>query len=347
MPGSNGERERRGGQRRSAFYATCPSGLARILRDQLALLPGVELTGRGSDGHTDYVLFDADAGGRALALRSRLADGVFAEAGQAARAGITDPYVLAGRCWRPEPVQRALSVWAEQVRPLAAAMSYQVVTQVHSGPRSLRAGLRDALIELIGSGRPRWRHAADGQLEICIAEWRNGEFVTGLRLGGNRVAQAAGPETLASAVAAALVYLAGDPGGMLLDPCCGRGEILAQAVASGWTAEGSDPDPAQLAAAQRAVPGAVAREGDAAGILEADGSVEACVTRLPVTRAADPDWLGAALAEMSRVTRSGGMVIVLAPDFPRSAIPAALRLRRQVPVRLAAGRQYAWVFRRA
>jgi len=59
------------------------------------------------------------------------------------------------------------------------------------------------------------------------------------------------------------------------------------------------------------------------------------------------DWAEAALAEMSRVTRTGGSVVLLAPDLPRPAIPGTLRLRRQVPVRLAGSRSTIWVFRRA
>jgi hypothetical protein len=356
MTVSDGGRERRGGQRRggqrrSPFFATCPAGFGRVLRSQFAGITGVEITGRGTDGESDYVLFEADAGGRAQALRSRLADGVFAEAGRAERAGNTDPYLLAASCWRPEPVQRALSVWAEQVRPLTAAMTYQVQTRMQTGPRSLRTGLRAALADVIGSGRPKWRASAAGQLEIWLAEWRAGQLVAGLRLAGNRSGPASGPEALPPlealppAVAAALVYLAGDSRGVLLDPCCGRGEILGQAVAAGWTAEGTDPDPERLAAAQRAAPAAVARQGDADEILAADATVDACVTRVPADRA--PAWLDAALAELSRVTRSGGAVVALAADIPRAAIPPALRLRRQVPVQLAAGRAYAWVFHRA
>jgi hypothetical protein len=48
---------------------------------------------------------------------------------------------------------------------------------------------------------------------------------------------------------------------------------------------------------------------------------------------------------MSRVTRGGGAVVLLAADVP--AWPAALRLRRQVPVQLPAGRETIWLFRRA
>jgi hypothetical protein len=320
----------------SQFFATCPAGLARILRDQLATVPGVDVTARGSDGASDYVLFDADRPGRAAALRCRLADGVFAEAGRARRT--LDPAVLAARCWQPESAQRALSVWAEQVRPLSAVMSFQVTTRVRTGSGALRAGLRPAMIDAITRYRPRWQPAASGELEIWLSEWRDGELAAALRLGGNR----SGPAFLPAAVAAAMVHLArevvagevvaGGASGVLLDPCCGQGTILTEAVAAGWTAEGTDvPAPA--------VPGATVREGHASEILEPDGSVDACVTRLGPDEALAP-----ALAEMSRVTRGGGAVVVLAADIPEH--PPALRLRRQIPVRLGSGRQVIWVFRR-
>jgi hypothetical protein len=312
----------------SRFFATCPAGLGRILRDRLAAEPGVEITARGTDGQSDYVLFDADRAGRAEALRCRLADGVFAEAGRAGRtARAADPRALAAACWRPETAQRALSVWAEQLRPLNPVMSFRVTTRVQTGPRALRSGLRPAMIEAISRYRPRWRPSASGELEIWLAEWRDGDVVAGLRLGGN----GGGPAVTPAAVAAAMVYLAGEPGGFLFDPHCGRGTILAEAVAVGWTAAGTDVPPP-------AVHGA--REGTASEILEPDDSVDACVTTL----APDP---AAALAEMSRVTRSGGAVVVLAADIARESIPPALRLRQQVPVRLADSRNVIWVFRRA
>ena len=117
--------------------------------------------------------------------------------------------------------------------------------------------------------------------------------------------------------------------------------MLAQALAAGWSAAGTDIDPAAVAAAAARLPGADVQLGDARELLLADDSVAACASWLP---AGGPpggwdEWAMLALAELSRVTRSGGPVVLLAPGLPRSAIPAALRLRRQVPLRLAGG---AW-----
>jgi len=314
-------------QRRSEFFGTCPPGLGRLLRDRLAETPGVTVTAAGSDGESDVVLFDADRDGRVLATGIRQADGVFAVAARARRSAAADPAVLAARCWQRDGAQRALSLWAEQVRPLSPAMTFRVAARMQTGPRALRAGLRAALAEVIRRDRPRWRPSAAGELEICLCEWHDGELVTGLRLGGNAAGAAA---AVPPAVAAAMVALAGPPGSVLLDPCRGSGTVLAEARAAGWRAEGTGAD-------------AAARAGHE--IPEADAALGACVTRLPPgTTAAGT---AAALAEMSRVTRSGGAVVLLAAEVPRTAWPTALRLRRQVPVRLPAGRETIWVYRRA
>ncbi|MFZ0046844.1 MAG: methyltransferase domain-containing protein, partial [Streptosporangiaceae bacterium] len=162
-----------------------------------------------------------------------------------------------------------------------------------------------------------------------------------------------GPGVLPDSAAGAMIQLAGAPPGRrdrtLIDPCCGTGAVLAQALAAGWSAAGTDIDPAAVAAAAARLPGADVQLGDARELLLADDSVAACASWLP---AGGPpggwdEWAMLALAELSRVTRSGGPVVLLAPGLPRSAIPAALRLRRQVPLRLAGGMESIWAFRRA
>jgi hypothetical protein len=40
-------------------------------------------------------------------------------------------------------------------------------------------------------------------------------------------------------------------------------------------------------------------------------------------------------------------VVLLALDMPRAVIPAALRLRRQVPIQVLGAKQSIWVFHRA
>jgi hypothetical protein len=128
--------------------------------------------------------------------------------------------------------------------------------------------------------------------------------------------------------------------------------ILAEALAAGWAAEGTDFDEGAVEAAARRAPAAAVDLGDARELLLPDGSVGTCVSRLlPGRRGQDPvawqELAVAVLAEMSRVTRSGGAVVVLAPELPRPGIPSALRLRRQLPIRPTGSDETIWVFHRA
>jgi SAM-dependent methyltransferase len=322
-----------------------------MVRRQLDAAGGVHVTGTGSDGRADIVFFEADRAGRAEALRSRLAQQMLAEIGRAARAGGAGPTAIASTAWQREGVQRALSLWADEVRPLAGSMTFRVITRVLSESRFRRADLRRAMSDVIAADKPRWRFAEHAQLEISISEWHDGQYVAGLRL-SEPDAAAAG--ALPRSVAAAMVQLAGppgrarQPGNTLLDPCCGAGTILAEALAAGWTVDGTDIDPGTVEAASRIAPGAHVHLGDARELLLPDDSVGACVSCLPGQASGSwQDWATAVLAELSRVTRSGGSVVLLAPELPRPAVPGALRLRRQVPIRLAGRRHSIWVFRRA
>jgi SAM-dependent methyltransferase len=362
MRGSGEQPRSRG--RRSRLYATCVPGLARMLRRQLEAASSVQATGTGHDGRADIVFFDADLAGRAEALRSRLAEQVFAEIGRASRTGCGGPDGIASTIWRDDAVQRALSIWADEVRPLGGAMTFRVTACVLSERRFRRPDLRRAMSDVITADKPRWRFADPAQLEICVSEWHDGQYVAGLSLsnraayeGARRIAadrDGATAGVLPPTVAAAMVQLAGPPvqarqgGSALLDPCCGAGTILAEALAAGWTADGTDSDAGAVEAALLTAPGANVHLGDARELLLPDDCFGACVSWLPGrVRGSWQDWAGTLLAELSRVTRSGGSVVLLAPDLPRPALPSSLRLRRQVPIRLAGRRNSIWVFRRA
>lgn len=343
--------------RRTRMFATCVPGLGKMLRRQLDAADGIVCTGSGFDGRGDVVFFDADRDGRAAALKSRLAEDVFTEIGRASRAGGTGAEAVANMAWQADAVQRALSVWADEVRPLAGSMRVRVVARVLSEARFRRTDLRQAMAAAIVRDKPRWRLADPAQLEVWISEWHDGQYVTGLRLGGAGRRRDGGRATeqtgaLRPTLAAAMVGLAGTPAGLLLDPCCGSGTILAEALAAGWSAEGTDVDPVAVETASRTAPGAGIALGDARDLLLPDDCVRACVSSLPFgpQRAAPaewPAWACTVLAEMSRVTRSGGPVVLLAPDLPRPVIPAALRLRGTVPIRLPGTPRWIWRFRRA
>jgi hypothetical protein len=84
--------------------------LAPLVRQETADA-GLSVEGAGSDGRSDVLLLEADRGRRSAALRLRTTEDVFVEVGRASRSASDDPHALARRMWRPEAVERALSVW--------------------------------------------------------------------------------------------------------------------------------------------------------------------------------------------------------------------------------------------
>ena len=147
-----------------------------------------------------------------------------------------------------------------------------------------------------------------------------------------------------------MVGLAGKPRGVLLDPCCGSGTIVEEATSAGWRAAGSDTDPAAVRATVRNahVPVALA---DARRLPVADGAVAVCVSNLPFGQQyeveGDPTvWLTRVLAEMTRVTRPKGRVVVLVPDVAKRALPKALREIRRAPIVLLGTKTTIWSYER-
>jgi tRNA G10 N-methylase Trm11 len=145
-----------------------------------------------------------------------------------------------------------------------------------------------------------------------------------------------------------MIGLAGVPRDVLLDPCCGAGTILSQALAAGWAdVQGSDIDPAAVEIARRNAPLAGVIEGDARSIDLPDESVGAVVSSLPSGQRYEVGgsmrtWMGAVLGEMTRVTGPGGRVVLLAPVVPVSVMPRALRVTRQEPLRLPGTKTTLW-----
>jgi 23S rRNA G2445 N2-methylase RlmL len=340
------------------MFATLVPGMAEAVARELDRTEGVQVTDSGFDGRSDVVLFDVARGHRQGLGSLRTVEDLFVEVGRTMRSSGDKPHWIAGRIWRPERVERALSVWAAQVRPLAGAMSFRVIARVLQERSFLRTELRRAVTEAISKDKPKWRVADPSDLECWISEYKAGRFVAGLRLSDASMRQHHGREVeragaLRPTVAALMVSLAGEPGDVLLDPCCGSGTVLTEALAAGWQrVQGGDIDPEAVHAARANVIGAEVEEWDVRRLPLTDASVGAVVSNLPFGRqfqveGSMADWLAAALAEMARVTRPGGRVVLLAPDIPRPSLPRGLKLESRQSLRLLGTRTALWTLQRA
>jgi tRNA G10 N-methylase Trm11 len=338
------------------MFAMAVPGLASLVRRELEGLEGISVTEVGFDGRADVVLFEADRGRREATLSLRTTEDVFVEVGRTLRSEGDNPRWIAGRIWRPERVERALSAWSAAVRPLSAAITFRVIARVLRERSFVRTVLRDEVNKAIGRDRPKWRVGDPAQLEVWVSEYQPGKLVAGLRLTDVRMRQHEGRQVerqgaLRPSVAAAMVGLAGDAQGTLLDPCCGSGTILAEAAAVGWGVAAVDIDSAAVDVALRNVPQAASGVGDARTLDLPDASVGACVSNLPFGRQFDVEgdattWLADVLGEMARVTRPGGRVVVLSPHVARRAVPSSLKMSERHQIRLLGTKTTVWVFDR-
>jgi len=309
----------------------------------------------GFDGRSDVVLFEVQRGRREAVSSLRIVEDLFVEVGRALRADGDDPRWIAQRIWRPQRVTRALSIWGETVRPLASAMSFRVIARVLEERSFRRTDLRRHMERVISDDKTRWRLADPAQIEVWISEYGRGTFVEGIRLTDaqmrqhdGRVEQRRG--ALRPTVAAAMVSLAGSPEGVLLDPCCGSGTIVQEADRRGFHVRGMDIDVDAVEIARKNTNARI-EVGDARSLDVADEELAACVSNLPFGRQfavqGDADrWLSAVLAEMARVTRPGGRVVVLVPHIKRELVDARLRLRERFGIQLLGTRTTIWVYDR-
>jgi 23S rRNA G2445 N2-methylase RlmL len=339
------------------MFASVVPGMAALVARQLDQLRGIRVIDTGFDGRSDLVLFDVDRGRRELLWSLRTIEDLFVEVGRTMRSSSDRPQRIAGRIWRPERVEKALSVWAAEVRPLAGTMTYRVIARVLQERSFLRTELRKALTQAISTDKPRWRFADPAQVEVWASEYQAGRIVAGLRLSDVSMRQHDGREVersgaLRPTVAAMMVSLAGRPDGTLLDPCCGSGTILSEAAALGWRhIRGGDIDPEAVEIARRNAPTAQVDQWDLRRLDRPDSSVSAIVANLPFgqqfeVQGSMSTWLAEALDEMARVTRPGGRLVLLTPNIPARVLPAGVRLRSNDVVRLLGTRTMLWVFDR-
>lgn len=338
------------------MFAGSVPGLGQLLAEELAQDAGAAVTDTGQDGRSDVVLFETERSAGKQVLDLDLAEDVFVEVGRTLRAERDDPRWIAGRVWRPERVARAVTTWTEVAGRLRGRVTFRVIVRVLQERSFLRTDLRRELTNRILREQPAWRIADPARLEVWIVEYQLGRIIAGLRLSDAAMRQHDGrvaerPGALRPTVAAAMVRLAGPPGGLLLDPCCGSGTILAEGRRRGWQVRGGDTDPGAVAVARNNVPGATVAVGDARTLPLAESTVDAVVSNLPFGRqfTVDEDmtgWQRAVLGEAARVTRPGGRVVLLAPRLRRAVVPATLRPAGSYRLRLLGTWTRLWCYGR-
>jgi 23S rRNA G2445 N2-methylase RlmL len=285
-------------------------------------------------------------------MHLRLAEDVFVEVSRTSRSKGDHPRWIANRIWRRHRAERALTIWRRNTNR-ARDDTFRVVARVQSERSFLRTELRRELTAAIKRTHPDWKPADPAAIEVWVTEYTPGRFVAGLRLSSASMRQHGGRAierrgALRPTVAAAMVRLAGT-GGRLLDPCCGSGTILLEAMRAGWSTSGTDIDPESIRIATWNAPNARIGLADVRSLPYEDGALDACVTNLPFGNQfridEQNDWLAEATGEMARVTRDGGSVVALSPAL-ESSLPATLRIERQLPIRLLGTPTTIWHLRR-
>jgi ubiquinone/menaquinone biosynthesis C-methylase UbiE len=111
---------------------------------------------------------------------------------------------------------------------------------------------------------------------------------------------------------AVTLRLVGDGPGRILDAGMGPGRLVDALARQGWTVSGLDMSEAMVAAARRRLPDAPGRlvRGNIESLPYDDGAFDVVVA----TGVLEYSNLEKALAELSRVTRSGGRIVVSYPN---------------------------------
>lgn len=269
---------------RPGYLALTVPGLGGVLAGEIQDSTGLRLSGEvGNDGRADVVSFDVGRGADPVG-GLRTAEDVFAVVARARSDG--DPQRLVSRLITRDGLERALSVWSRWVGPLSASATFRVIVRVLSERQFRRTSLRSVALAAVARQRPRWRVEDPSMLELWILETKPSEFVAALRLSSRALRQRGGRAqerraALRPAVASAMVRLAGQPNGRLLDPCCGSGTIVGEALDRGWQALGSDIDPEALAIAEQNCPEAEFRQADVRELPYPRGWADAIVTNPP------------------------------------------------------------------
>jgi 23S rRNA G2445 N2-methylase RlmL len=315
------------------IFALTTRGLEQISADELRVIPGARIRA------TAYRRVEADYQGPLAALLAlATVDDVFLHL--ADWAGIGRPRETLGHLRR---LAATLEIEAcfpplRTVRPLPRTPTFSLTANFVGKRNYAVPEIKQAAAEGIQMRYPGWVYAEDDrEADLNVRLFiEHDQAVVGLRIAAESLHRRAYkqqhlPGSLKPPVAAAMIRLAGlRAGQQMLDPFCGAGTILIEAIRQGIAACGGDYSAEALEAAAAdarlaGVPVTLA-QWDARRLPFADSRFDGLVSNMPWGRqvAASVDLSAlyrAAFAEMQRVVMPGGVLALLtsAPEL----LPAA------------------------
>jgi len=227
-----------------------------------------------------------------------------------------------------------------RIRRFSAPPSYRVISRQYGKFEYSRKDLTATVWRSLKQRYPRWTPVADdAQIEV----WANllgSQLLIGMRLSDRTMRhrferKVELPAALRPSVAAAMVFLTNpEPDDVFLDPMAGSGTILYERMQAGPTARllGGDIDPERVDAARKNVRGSRRKPGagdtsqpdirqwDARQLPLDTASVDKVATNLPFGKQLGRDvpparLYPAVLAELERVVRPGGRIVLLSSEF--------------------------------
>lgn len=271
-------------------------------------------------------------------LQLRTAEDIFFLAGNEPRLsrGRQDLHAVTTLVASGEAFGRAANNLLRQLK-LSGPPTYRVISRKYGQHQYRRIDLQTAVEHGIAQRYPRWTPVADGGDVEVWANLLGSQLIIGLRLSDRTMRhryqkRVELPASLRPSVAAAMVLLT-DPqeDDVFLDPLCGSGTILLERINAGPYEQvlGGDVDETRVTATRQNLPQQrkgrkagkiVVRQWDARQLPLEDASVDKVASNLPFGKqvAAGQDlealYLGI-LAELARVVRPGGKVVLLSSEF--------------------------------
>jgi len=240
---------------------------------------------------------------------------------------------------KSESVGRAVNDYL-RIRRFSAPPTFRVISRQYGKFEYTRKELTATLWRALKARYPRWTPVADdAQVEFWANELGS-QFLLGARLSDRTMRhrferKVELPAALRPSVAAAMVLLTEPrPDDVFLDPMAGSGTILYERMQAGPTARllGGDIDPERVDAARKNVRGSRRKPGagdtsqpdirqwDARQLPLDTASVDKVATNLPFGKQLGRDvpparLYPAVLAELERVVRPGGRIVLLSSEF--------------------------------